>query len=74
MTSQSIGTLALLRDAFGVVFKIRKDVGTEEGSSSSSSRDRRASRGTSEDDLLPSPTVILTCLGIGYKNMSRKIK
>ena len=50
LTEASVRTLRLLRDAFGVVFKIKQDV------SESGSR-----------------TVILTCLGTGYKNMSRKI-
>ena len=45
----SLPTLQLLRDAFGVVFKISKDF---EGQRQ---------------------TTLLSCLGIGYKNMSRKI-
>eukprot|EP00605_Chrysophyceae_sp_TOSAG23-4_P000621 GSChrysophyteH1.ASY1.ANO1.700.1 assembled CDS len=49
LTPQSVKTLQLLRDAFGVVFKISKDF---EGQRQ---------------------TTLLSCLGIGYKNMSRKI-
>lgn len=47
LTNASIALLRLLRDAFGVTFKIRED-----------------------DD----GTVLLSCLGVGFKNMSRKIK
>mmetsp|Transcript_12155 Transcript_12155/g.18355 ORF Transcript_12155/g.18355 Transcript_12155/m.18355 type:complete len:362 (+) Transcript_12155:64-1149(+) len=46
LTDQSVETLRLLKDAFGVVFKIKEDPETH--------------------------TLQLSCLGIGYKNMSRK--
>jgi RNA 3'-terminal phosphate cyclase-like protein len=49
LSPQSVKTLQLLRDAFGTVFKIRKEIEGER------------------------ETILLSCLGIGYKNMSRKI-
>ena len=48
LTDSTIETLRLVRDAFGVVFKIKEE--NENGSSS----------------------LLLSCLGIGHKNMSRK--
>lgn len=47
LTDQAIMTLRLLKDAFGVIFKIKKEQDTN--------------------------TIVLSCLGVGYKNMSRKI-
>lgn len=51
LTAQSIKTLQLMRDAFGIVFKIKRQVDDSDGGS----------------------TILLSCLGVGYKNMSRKI-
>jgi len=48
LSTASIALLRLLRDAFGVTFKIKED--KTDG------------------------TVLLSCLGVGFKNMSRKIK
>jgi RNA 3'-terminal phosphate cyclase-like protein len=48
LTDASVECLRLLREAFGVVFKIKEE--TEEGSSS----------------------LLLSCLGTGFMNMSRK--
>lgn len=47
LTENSIQVLRILRDAFGVIFKIKTDRETN--------------------------TVLLSCLGTGYKNMARKI-
>lgn len=49
LTSAAVRTLRLVKDFFGVTFKIKED--RENGS----------------------PSILLSCLGIGYKNMSRKI-
>lgn len=49
LTGAAIKTLRLMKDAFGVTFKIRED---KENSP---------------------PSILLSCLGIGYKNMSRRI-
>lgn len=46
LTDTAIETLRLLRDSFGVTFKIKKDTTTD--------------------------TILLSCLGIGYKNINRK--
>jgi RNA 3'-terminal phosphate cyclase-like protein len=54
LTPQSVRTLQLIRDAFGTVFKIKRDVEGE---------------GTDKEKV----TIVLSCLGIGYKNMSRRI-
>ena len=52
LTPQAIKTLQLLRDAFGTIFKIKRDAQPDVGEGS---------------------TLLLSCLGTGYKNMSRKI-
>ena len=49
LTPQAILTLQLLRDAFGTVFKIKRD------------------------DSQEASTIILSCLGTGYRNMARRI-
>lgn len=46
LSAAAMNMLRLLRDAFGVIFKVKRD---EDG------------------------TVLLSCLGIGYRNMSRRI-
>ena len=48
LTDQTIHILRLLKEAFGVTFKIRKDQETE--------------------------TVLLSCLGIAYQNIARKVR
>ena len=53
LTVQAIKTLKLIRDAFGVVFKIKRQHALPDDTSSS--------------------TILVSCLGMGYKNMSRKI-
>ena len=53
LTPQAIATLQLLKDAFGVVFKIKRD--------------------SSEADVGDGSTIILSCLGTGYRNMARRI-
>jgi len=60
LTPQAVRTLQLLRDAFGTVFKIKR-----EGESGGGGDEGAGKQGRS--------TVVLSCLGIGYKNMSRRI-
>jgi hypothetical protein len=71
LTEQSIRALRLLRDAFGVTFKIKEVAGTDEESGSKSISARGAKK---EEDLSLGKTVLLSCLGTGYINMSRRIK
>lgn len=52
LTAQAVKTLQLLRDAFGIVFKIKRQM---------------------EDNGGEGSTVLCSCLGVGYKNMSRRI-
>lgn len=84
LTDQSIRTLRLLKDAFGVTFKIKDDPAEEErdGSggagraggkrSSTSAGDGDDSKNGTETTL--GRTMFLSCLGTGYVNMSRKIR
>jgi|MDTB01.1.fsa_nt_gb RNA 3'-terminal phosphate cyclase-like protein len=53
LTPQAITTLQLLRDAFGTLFKVKRD--------------------STHPDVGEGSTLLLSCLGTGYKNMSRKI-
>jgi len=46
LTEPAIETLNLLKDVFGVVFKIKEESETS--------------------------SILLSCLGVGYKNMNRK--
>ena len=69
LTDQSIRALRLLRDAFGVTFKIKEVSGTDEESGSSGVRGAKK-----EEDMSLGKTVLLSCLGTGYINMSRRIK
>ena len=52
LTPQAMATLQLLKDAFGVVFKIKRETSPDVGDGS---------------------TIILSCLGTGYRNMARRI-
>lgn len=77
MTDQSIRALRLLRDAFGVTFKIKEDANILENND-------KAVRGVmgniekNKVDKNDGPklgnTILLSCLGTGYVNMSRRIK
>lgn len=69
LTDQSIRALRLLRDAFGVTFKIKEVAGTDEETVSSGARGAKKEEGVSLGK-----TVLLSCLGTGYINMSRRIK
>jgi RNA 3'-terminal phosphate cyclase-like protein len=53
LSVQAIKTLQLVKEAFGVVFKIK--------------------RHREEEDQGGFSTIVLSCLGVGMKNMSRKI-
>ena len=66
LTDQSINTLRLLRDAFGVTFKIKEEATTNYDD------DKKLSK--KEADISLGKTVLLSCLGTGYMNMSRRIK
>lgn len=61
LNQQSIELLRLLRSVFGIVFKIREVGGT----------------GTGTDDPSapspPAPSLSVSCLGIGFRNMSRRV-
>lgn len=93
LTEQSVNTLRLLRDAFGVTFKIKED---DSGSTASSSNNGHVvNKGNDyvnkiiensknnkntmkpidqEEEVHLGKTVLLSCLGTGYINMSRRIK
>ena len=68
LTDTTIMTLQLLRDAFGVVFKIKagSESQVKDGISDSSSSKNMSSN--SEDR-----SVLLSCLGIGFKNVFRRV-
>jgi hypothetical protein len=66
LTDQSINTLRLLRDAFGVTFKIKEEAAANYDD------DKKLSK--KEADIALGKTVLLSCLGTGYMNMSRRIK
>ena len=61
-----MNTLRLLRDSFGVTFKIKEDAAIN------FDNDKMHSR--KEGDIALGKTVLLSCLGTGYMNMSRRIK
>lgn len=50
LTENAISMLQILKDHFGIVFKIKNE------------------------DIDTFPTIVVSCLGIGFKNMARKIK
>jgi len=55
LSVQAVKTMQLIKEAFGVVFKIKR---------------QRDNVGDGEDSF---STIVLSCLGLGMKNMSRKI-
>ena len=63
LTDQSIRTLRLLYDAYGIVFKIKQDNSSNEGGD-----DNKADSSTNNNK-----STLLSCLGIGYKNMARRV-
>eukprot|EP01038_Epipyxis_sp_PR26KG_P012797 gene12797-17157_t len=58
LTEQAVLCLQLLRDAFGVVFKIKEDV---------------MMINHKEEEQVERKTLILSCLGIGFTNVNRKV-
>lgn len=82
LTDQAVRTLRLLRDAFGVTFKIKEDL-TESipphPTTTTNGSKKVGSLGGNSIEEQESSTVIgntmfLSCLGTGYVNMSRKIR
>jgi len=92
LTPQAMATLRLIKDAFGVVFKIKPDLELwqqqrseqhprqEEKDSDSESDvddDDKAEEGKTKrrgvDLFARDPTILLSCLGIGYSNVNRKV-
>ena len=97
LTPQSVETLRLLRDAFGVVFKLKADVeslqqqqaqqrqffeakrrkrilgerdGTKEGEEDGSGEQEPL---FNEAVIDREPTILVSCLGIGYSNINRRV-
>ena len=78
LTDQAVRTLRLLRDAFGVTFKIKEDL-TESIPPTTNDSGKVGGIGGKSIEGQESSTVIgntmfLSCLGTGYVNMSRKIR
>jgi RNA 3'-terminal phosphate cyclase-like protein len=71
LSEQAVDTLRLLRDAFGVTFKI-KDADDDKGVNSDSKRARRQESEENEVEVELGRTLFLSCLGTGYINMARK--
>lgn len=61
LTVQSIDTLRILRDAFGVIFKIKEDIEIEPHTMKTSESDQLKAR----------KTLLISCLGTGYLNANR---
>ena len=105
MTSQAMETLRIIKDAFGTVFKIKKDdsrcssadnsqsgniplVDDQNHQENESDADDESNRGVidsmnsgqsgavrnSRKFTDETGTILLSCLGTGYVNMSRKIR
>ena len=78
LTEQSIRTLRLMRDAFGVTFKIKEEISATSDSADSSTSNGTKINGLKKenkvDEINLGKTVLLSCLGTGYINMSRRIK
>ncbi len=93
LTPQAMDTLRIIRDAFGVVFRIKED-----RVESDADRNRRVTKIEGDDDdeeeeeeeeddnsepnrnqatanhsLPPRVTYLLSCLGIGYTNVNRRV-
>ena len=77
LTDQAVRTLRLLRDAFGVTFKIKEDL-TESIPRTTNTNGTGKIGGNSIEEQESSTeigkTMFLSCLGTGYVNMSRKIR
>lgn len=90
LTDNAIQTLRVMRDAFGVVFKIKREDGKSKSASTAAAQaamvddsmhEEGAEENQSNASVVPSVgkqcdetgTVLLSCLGIGFTNMSRKI-
>lgn len=101
LSPQTIETLRIIRDAFGVVFRIKEDRtapvhGTHDGSGKMNVDDedndedddeeedddvprgkRKANssinKGEEVEELPPRVTYLLSCLGIGYSNVNRRV-
>jgi hypothetical protein len=75
LTDQSIGTLRLLRDAFGVTFKIKEDfIIPDDNNDINNISKFNKNTINKKDDIVLGKTTLLSCLGTGYVNMSRRIK
>lgn len=61
LSSYTVVSLRLFKDAFGVEFKLRADEDSPGGDDSDEE----------EDVKMKSSTVLCSCLGIGYRNMAR---
>ena len=75
LSEQAVDTLRLLRDAFGVTFKI-KDADDDKGVNNENKRARRQEESEEneeeEEEVELGRTLFLSCLGTGYVNMARK--
>eukprot|EP00804_Cyclotella_cryptica_P022589 CCRYP_009471-RA/>CCRYP_009471-RA protein AED:0.34 eAED:0.34 QI:0/0/0/1/1/1/2/0/419 len=61
LSSYSVVSLRLFKEAFGVEFKLRVDEETKSGDDSDED----------DEDSMRSRTVLCSCLGVGYRNMAR---
>ena len=80
LTDQAVRTLRLLRDAFGVTFKIKEDLAESIPRTSNTNGNGKVggiggkSIEEQESSTEIGKTMFLSCLGTGYVNMSRKIR
>jgi hypothetical protein len=84
ITATAVDTLHIIREAFGVIFRIKED--RLHSSSVAPNKRMKLSQTRSSDDekdddeeaeediVLPSRTTfLLSCLGIGYVNVNRRV-
>ena len=73
LTEQSIRTLRILRDAFGIIFKIKASSATAAGSGGGAGAVSGAREYSSSDVTTEDRSTLISCLGVGYKNMARRV-
>jgi RNA 3'-terminal phosphate cyclase-like protein len=68
LTSTAISCLRIVQDAFGITFKLKRSVSVDE-------EDEEMAPGVSARKITnEADSILLSCLGSGYVNMSRRIK
>lgn len=91
LTPQAMDTLRIIRDAFGVVFRIKEDRvepdadrsrgvtkiegddDDEEEGEEDDNGEPNQNQATDNHSLPPRVTYLLSCLGIGYTNVNRRV-